>query len=252
MGKIDAFPNVVVVTLLLTLTVFLARRKLARKFPLFLSYIILAILIELFRLLLLGDYQLYFKVYWATEALYAILALLALYEAFHDVFIIDYRDYSWFWMVFPGAVLVLTIVFAGYALLHPVAGASPIITLILSFETVVNCVKGWLFVMFLALAWLLMGERWPTYPYGVVLGFAVSTTGTLLSYRLFSIFGTKASWLGKYGPPVSYILAVAIWIGSCFLPPEPEDRWKNFTTTEEALATVRQYMKALRWIAGKR
>jgi hypothetical protein len=240
------------IVLLTVLAALLVTRKLHKQFPLFLAFVLFSILATLAQIITSSNYQIYFKVYWGTEAFHAILALLALYEAFHDVFILDYRDYPWFWMVFPGAVLALTVIFAGYALLHPVAGTSPIITLILSFATVANCVKGWLFVMFLALAWLLLGKTWPTYPYGVVLGFAVSSAGSLLSYRLFSIFGTKASWLGKYGPPVSYILAVMIWIGSCFLPPEPEDRGNNFTTPEEALATVRQYKRALRWIAGKK
>jgi hypothetical protein len=105
--------------------------------------------------------------------------------------------------------------------------------------------------MFLALAWLLLGQSWPTYPYGVVLGFAVSAAGSLVAYRLFSVFGTKLNWLGKYGPPVSYILAVLIWIASCFLPQEPKDRWRNFDDPEKALATVRQYLMALKRIAGK-
>src|SRR5215467_376259 len=173
--------QVIGIALLTAIVALLIRRKLHNRFPLFSTFVLFSILATLAQIITRSNYQIYFKVYWATEAFHAILALLALYEAFHDVFILDYEDYPWFWMVFPGAVLVLTVIFGGYALLHPVAGTSPVITLILSFETVVNCVKGWLFVMFLVLAWLLLGESWPTYPYGVVLGFAVSTAGSLLS-----------------------------------------------------------------------
>ena len=251
MGKIDATLNVTVTALLFWLAVILVRRKLNRRYPLFLVYVIGAVLIELSRLFFIADYVSYFKVFWATEALYALLALLSLHEAFHDVFVLDYEAWPWFWMVFPGAVLILSAIFVGHALLYPPTGVPPLIALILSFETVVNCVKGGLLVMFLSLAWLLGGESWLTYPYGVVLGFAVSAAGSLVAYWLFSIFGTRVHWLGKYGPPVSYIVAVLIWIASCFLPPEPKDRWKNFTDSGQALATVRQYMRALRWIAGK-
>jgi len=251
MNKLDSLLNEAVVALMGWLSVLLVRRKFAQKFPFFFSYIILAMLIELARLFFFGDYQLYFKVFWATEALYALFALVALYEAFHDVFRLDYRDWPWFWMVFPGAVIILSVIFIGNALLHPATQAPHIIVLILSFATVVNCVKGCLFLMFLVLAWLLLGESWPTYPYGVVLGFAVSAGGSLLSYWLRSIFGTKFNSVAKYGPPVSYIVAVLIWIACCFLPPEPADRWNNFNDPEKALATVRQYMKALKRIAGK-
>jgi hypothetical protein len=250
MGKLDTSLNLIVLALMVGLAVLLVRRKLIAKYPFFLIYVTSAVLIELVRLLFITNYVVLFKVFWATEALYALLALLALHEAFHDVFIVDYRDWPWFWMVFPGAVIVLLGLSIWHALLHP-PQAPPLVVLILSFETVVNWVKGCLFLMFLALAWLLLGENWPTYPYGVVLGFAVSAAGSLLAYWLFSVFGTKLNWLGKYGPPVSYILAVLIWIASCFLPPEPKDRWRNFEDPEKALATVRQYLMALKRIAGK-
>ncbi len=243
--------QVIGVVLLTVLAALLFKRKWYARFPFFCTYIFFSILATVVLISIAADYQLYFKIFWATEALYALFTLLALYEAFHEVFIHDYRDWPWFWMVFPGAVIILSVIFIGNALLHPATQAPPIIVLILSFATVVNCVKGCLFLMFLALAWLLLGESWPTYPYGVVLGFAVSAGGSLLSYWLRSIFGTKFNSVAKYGPPVSYIVAVLIWIACCFLPPEPADRWKNFNDPEKALATVRQYMKALKRIAGK-
>lgn len=229
----------------------LLKRGLYKYFPFFLAYVLFSISATLLLIFANSSYQLYFKVFWGTEALYVPLSLLALYEAFHNVFILDYEDWPWFWMVFPGAVLFLFMIFIGYAVVHPPAGVPGMVAIILSSETVVNCVVGGLFAMFLVLAWLLLGENWPTYPYGVVLGFAVYSSGSLVAYWLFSIFGTKVNWLGKYGPPVSYILAVVIWIACCFLPPEPKDRWMNFTDSGQALATVRQYMRALKWIAGK-
>lgn len=233
------------------LAILLVRRQIYKKYPFFFSYVLFSIAATVVGFAAMRDYQTYFKIYWATEALDALLALLALYEAFHDVFILDYRDWPWFWMVFPGAVAVLCVIFIGNALFHPPAQAPPLIVLILSFATVVNCVKGGLFLMFLALAWLLMGESWPTYPYGVVVGFAILAGGSLLSYWLRSIFGTEFNFLAKYGPPVSYILAVLIWIASCFLPVEPRSRWASFNGPEKNLATVRQYLKALKRIAGK-
>jgi hypothetical protein len=237
--------------LVIGLAVILVWLKLHKKYPFFFGFVIFSILSTFAGLSSGNNYTILFKVYWTSEAIHALLALFALHEAFHDVFRLDYRDWPWFWMVFPGAVMILSVIFIGHALLHPATQAPPIIVLILSFATVVNCVKGCLFLMFLVLAWLLLGESWPTYPYGVVLGFAVSAGGSLLSYWLRSIFGTKFNSVAKYGPPVSYIVAVLIWIACCFLPPEPADRWNNFNDPEKALATVRQYMKALKRIAGK-
>jgi hypothetical protein len=239
------------VLLLTVLAALLFKRKWYTRFPFFSAYVLFSITSTLVLMTIAANYPLYFKAFWASEGLDALFVLLALHEAFHDVFILDYRDWPWFWMIFPGAVLVLSVVFIGGALLHPPAQEPPIVSLILSFETVVNCVKGCLFLMFLGLAWLLLGASWPTYPYGVVLGFAVSAGGSLGSFWLRSIFGTELNSLAKYGPPVSYILAVFIWIASCFLPPEPANRWANVQDPVTNLATVRQYMRVLKRIAGK-
>jgi len=231
----------------------LFRRKWHRKYYLFYLFIVCSIFITLLRILVTLDYRLYFKVYWTTEALYALLALLALHEAFYCVFYLDFKTWPNFWMIFPGAVLLLSVLFIGNALLHPPREPAWIVVVILSFVTVVNCVLACLFLMFLALAWLLLGESWPTYPYGVVLGFAISTAGSLLTLWLRSIFGTKLNWISNYGPPLSYILAVLVWIASCYLPSEPKDRWRNLQDNDpkQAVATVRQYTKALRRITGR-
>jgi hypothetical protein len=239
------------VVLLTGLAFLLSRRKLYVEFPFFWTYVLFSISATLGLISVTGNYQLYFKVFWATEALYAVFGVLALHEAFRAVFIQDFRRWKWFWMVFPGTVLVLCAIFVGNALLHPPIQAPRIIVVILSFGTVVNCVKGGLFLMFLGLAWLLLGESWPTYPYGVVLGFAVSALGSVAAFWARSIFGIKFNAVGKYGPPVSYILGVLIWIASCFLPPEPPSRWSGFDGPEKALATVRKYKKALKWIVER-
>jgi hypothetical protein len=236
--------------LLMALAVLLFRRK---GFPFFFIYVLFSILTTLVLIAVESNYLLYFKVYWITELIQAPLTLLALYEAFHAVFIDDYRDLPWFWMVFPGAVIVLTIISILITSHNPAAQASPLTILILSFETVVNWVLGCLFMMFLVLAWILIGESWPTFPYGVVTGFAAASAGSLAAYWLRSIFGTKLNWMGKYGPPLAYILGVLIWIASCYLPEEPRRRFPGLDADPaRSLASVRQYMRALKWIAGKR
>jgi len=252
MGRLDLFVSLAGAALVVCLALLLVLFKLYKKYPVFFAYTLFSVTATIIGFSARNNYQIYFKVFWATEAIHAVLALLALHEAFRSVFAMDYQDWPWFWMVFPAAVTLLSAVFIGDTLLHPPAQASPIVALILSFGTVVNCVKGGLFVLFAILAWILLGQTWPTYPFGVVFGFAVSALGSGTAYWMISIFGNKFNSLGKYGPPVAYILAVLIWIGSCFLPPEPEKRWTGLHDPEEALATMRQYLKALNRIMGKK
>jgi hypothetical protein len=252
MGHLDIIPTLVGLALVLYLAGLLVRFGLHKRYPLFFAYLLFSIGAEAARLAVTGNYQAFFKVYWATEALYAIFALLALREAFRDVFRIDYEDWPWFRLVFPAAVAILAVFFIGNAMLHPPVQIPWVIGLIISAEKVVNCVKGGLFLMSFFLALLLLGKSWPTFPYGVSLGFAISALGSGVAFWALSIFGTKFILLAKYGPPVAYIVGVLVWIASCFLPPEPERRWADFSDPEQGLATVRQYLRALRWISGRR
>jgi uncharacterized integral membrane protein len=248
----DLFLPAVGAGLVIALAILLVRKGLYRKYPWFFTYVIFSIIASAATFASSGDYQSFFKVYWTTEALHAILALLALYEAFRDVFSIDYEDWPWFRLVFPAAVVILSAIFVGAALIHASVEAPRIIAVILSFGTVVNCIKGGLFVLFAILAFLLLGETWPTYPFGVVAGFAVSAFGSAAAFWARSVFGTRFNSLAKYGPPVAYIFAVSIWIASCFLPREPENRWSGFRNPEAALATVKQYVQVLKRMVGRR
>jgi hypothetical protein len=127
------------------------RRKLHLAFPLFFAYLALSVVVPLIRLTVSSDYPTFFKVFWATEALYAILALLALFEVFHEVFQPFYQLWSWFWMVFPGVVGIATIVSVRRAILNPPVQATPLIAASLSFSRVINWVEAVLFGLFFAL-----------------------------------------------------------------------------------------------------
>src|SRR5882672_12212553 len=100
MGTLDKSLSLVSVSLVIGLAVIFLWRKVNTKYPFFFAYILASILSTVARLSVSAHYETYFKVFWATEAIYAVFALLALHEAFRDVFILDYRDWRWFWMVF--------------------------------------------------------------------------------------------------------------------------------------------------------
>jgi hypothetical protein len=248
MGTIHVFLTLLALGLLLWLILIWIRRRLYAEFPYFFVYVAASVVVTVARALFSTNYPAYFKVFWATEAVLGFLSLLALHEAFRDVFVAFYER-RWFWLVFPGIVAILSAVFIGDVLLHPPAQASAIVAVIISFGKVVNYLRAGVFAAFFLLVWLLMGKGWRNQPFGIVLGFAVSTVGSAAAYQARSIFGTRFNNFGKYGPPVAYILAVLIWIGTCFQPPETEHKWAEEMTPEQMLTTIRQYLRALR---GKR
>src|SRR5579859_2148883 len=95
------------------------RRKLHREFPFFFAYLILSIVVPLVRLSVSGNYVTFFIVFWATEALYALVALLALYEVFHQVFLPFYTLWWWFRLLFTGAAVFIAFISIRNAVRHP-------------------------------------------------------------------------------------------------------------------------------------
>jgi len=197
------------------------RRKLHRKFPFFFSYLCVSLLVTMLRLAVSGNYVMYFTVFWATEVIYAVLALLALYEVFHEVFRPFYMLWWWFRFLFPGAVILIAFVSIYSAIRHPALQAPRILQIIFGSAIAVNYLEAFLFSLFFALV-LLLGVRWRGYPFGIVEGFGVSALGALIAFCLRSEFGAKFNTFARYAPPVAYLLGVLVWLYTFRRAPDPE------------------------------
>jgi len=225
------------------LTLILLRRKLYREYPFFFAYITSSILINAARLCVVYNYPVYFKVFWTTETLYSVLGLLALYEVFHWFFFEFYRYWAWFWVLFPGMIVLITALSIWYALEYPPVQASRLISLVLVFGMAVNFVRIGIFLLFFLLVWI-FSLRWWVYAFAIVLGFALSALGALAAYWLRSEFGTKFGIFAKYAPPVAYILSVLLWL-AVFIRPEPDEDWDVGIDRRRLLEEVRQYTRIL-------
>src|SRR6478736_1927816 len=138
MGALDLSPSITAAVLAILLAASLLRRKLHHEFPLFFVYVAYAILATVARVSVSGHYQTYFVVYWATAAVYSILALFALYEAFREVFLAFYMLWWWFWLLFPAAVGIAAFTQIRRAILNPPIQATPLIAAVLSFGRVIT------------------------------------------------------------------------------------------------------------------
>jgi hypothetical protein len=224
----------------------LVRRKLYREFPFFCAYISAVIVVSGIRFWAIHDYSIYFKVFWFSEALYAVMALLALHEVFYTVFNEFYEIWPWFGLVFPAAVGLFAWLKISDGIHHPPAQAAPIVALVLSAASTVNWVQAALFGLMCFLVWL-VGD-WEYYPVGIVTGFATLAVGSWAAYASVSGFGTKLNVVGKYGPPLAYFIAVLIWLRT-FLPPPRPDKWEAWSKTirpEQILAEVKEYLRILK------
>jgi hypothetical protein len=253
MGALDLSLSITAAVLAILLAASLLRRKLHHEFPLFFVYVAYAILATVARVSVSGHYQTYFVVYWATAAVYSILALFALYEAFREVFLAFYMLWWWFWLLFPAAVGIAAFIQIRRAILNPPIQATPLIAAVLSFGRVITWVEAVLFGLFFALV-LLLGIRWKSYPFGIVEGFGLSALGAFLAYGLRSEFGTKYATFAKYAPPVAYLVGVLVWLLTFMGQPDPEvvHAWRDQVTPEQFLAQARAFVRITKRYFGRK
>ena len=222
----------------------LFKRRLHLRFPFFFTYLISIALIAAVRFATLSRPWPYFVAFAVTEALYAVLALLALHEIFRRVFFGFYEQFLWFRLLFPAVILLALGIVLWGGLRSPPSQAVPLLGVILLFGIAVNFIQVGLFCMF----WLVAAFfrlRWLQAPLGISLGFAVSATGALAGYWLRSEFGTKAQIFIKYVPAMAYIVAIAVWLLT-FLRAEPEPNWASVVNPEQLIEEIRQDTVAMK------
>jgi hypothetical protein len=231
-------------SLVFGLIMLFVKRRLYADFPWFFVYLACSIVMTVIRLVFRGEYVTIYKIFWATEAIYAILALVVLNEVFHRVFRAFYL-FWWFRPVFPATVTVLVLVTVRSASKVP-SEVPRVIKWVLAVGVTAKYVEAGLFVLFVVLA-LLLNVTWRTHAFGVVQGFAVSALGAWFAYAISSEFGIKVTTLAIYSPPVAYIVAVVIWLitfGRSEAPTAAE-RWLLAITPEELLVEIKQNTKML-------
>ena len=249
MNPLDLTLTLIAAILAAWLAVVFVQRKLHREFPFFFGYLIASLLIPAIRLGFRHDYLVWFKVVWLTEAIYAVLVLLALHEVFRKVFAAFYER-RWFWLFFPLVVAAIFAIAIAFRLGSPPVQASRLISLILTLGTAVSLVQVAIFGLFFVLVWF-HGIRWRDYPFGIVVGFAIIALGSLWGNWSRSVFGTKFNKFFGYAPAVAYIVAVIVWLDT-FLRPPSEPKWSMRITPEQLLEEIRQSTKILQRLLGKR
>jgi hypothetical protein len=233
------------------LAAILVRRRLLRHFPVFTAYTVYAIVTALVRTALdLGGSKFsYFYVFWATESLYAVLGLVAIYEGFREIFRPFYKIWWFRPLVYLLAAGTLALSLSRAVHKPPIQG-DRIVVLILSFEIAVRYLQGIIFVLTFLLVKLF---RLPSrrYPVGIVYGFGAAALGILAASMFRYEFGTKFNIFFSFTPPVAYLIACMIWLVSFC---KPEDRNGNGAARpamplEQMPALLRRYLEEAREIS---
>ena len=223
------------------LVLLLVRRRIQSLFPMFLAYVALTLAASIAKLCVYSDYRAYYFVYWGTEAVAVLLATLALLEVFRWVFAL-YWLRAWFRRLSYGFIVLTLSLLIANALCNPPAHMDRIEKLIFSIGITINFVQAAIFLLFRLLSKSLkIGFR--RYAFGIMLGFGVSSAGTLVGWFARSVFGTKFQLLAIYLPPVAYILALAFWL-YVFWREEPQE--SKPLRPEELAEQLRRHAELIR------
>jgi hypothetical protein len=229
--------------LLLLLVGVLVRRGAYRTFPFFFTYVAFGAAADVTRFLTQGHHSLYFWIYWLTDAGYALLGALAMYELLRKVL----RGFSHIWwthLIFPAVVTVGVGLSIWRMHVVPPQLQGPLRLWIVTGEIAVRIVQVFIFAGLVTFIGF-FGFRWRQYPLGIAAGFGVYSTVALLTTIKFSDFGTRFRFLWDATSVVAYSFAVLIWIGFFFVP-EKEEPPPNPETLAFALGTLNQYLDRLR------
>jgi hypothetical protein len=216
-----------------------------RFFSLLMAFLVLS---SVTLLAVQNSFSWYLRAYWTSEAFAVVLTFVALQESFYLVFR-TFRSIPWFRLLFPGMGFLMLLVAVLRAQSHPVSQARRLASALISLEIAVGFLQFGLFCLFVLLV-RFFHMRWRQHAFGVVLGFGIASAGSLVAFLLRSEFGTKLDPVVRNAPPITYIIAVLVWVAT-FLRVEPaqpvRDGPQTFTP-EEMVSELRRYTRAVKGI----
>jgi hypothetical protein len=230
--------------IVLVVMIIVVRRRLYREFPLFFSYLLYVVIATGLRTSVSTKTAQYFWFYWITEAIYGVAELLVIREVFRRTFLVEYVAHRWFRFIFPVTVIAILSLLLAEALYHPLGRGyiSHLVNAIYWFDLGIHALEGTILLVLLGLM-LLFPVSWRRYEFGVLTGFGVSASVTMLAYLLRFEWGGSYEAFFRYGPPVAYIAATLVWLHAFWRPPEPSPRIP--IDPAEAVELMRYYRELL-------
>jgi hypothetical protein len=187
----------------------MVRSRAFKFYPAFFTYTLFSVIATSSRYAVFRNQDVYFYVYWVTEAIYAILGIAVIYEVYRHVFKNLLRA-RWFRAVFP-IVLVGTLALTLSKTGALFSGEGWVMPAIVASEMGVRLLQVALFIVLTGLIRLL-GLLWRQHDFGISAGFGLYSTFALFGSTKFSEIGTTFAFWWSVLSVVSYNVAVLIWL----------------------------------------
>ena len=191
------------------------RRKLHKQFPVFFVFLIAQVVnfAILFPLSFVGNYKLYFNVFWLGEAVNAVLGFKVIHEVFLDVFrpYHTLKDLGTLLFKWAGVVMLLVSVVVAFSNSFD---QSPLVHAVTTLQRSVRLVQIGL-ILFLVLFSGFLGVSRKQISFGVSLGFGLFGGVELVLMALNSGGFVKQGNFNLLNM-LTYNLAVFVWLGYSF------------------------------------
>jgi hypothetical protein len=233
------------------LAVLMWRRGTRKQFRVFFVYTVFAVVAELTRFALYQPGKntwASFWVSWGSEAIYAVLGFLAIYEVFRHVFA-NFNHFTWFKLLLPVTGAIMLSIAVLIPIVHHAVETDPLLEGIFALQIAVRCLQLGIFFLIFLLA-RIFNLDYRQYAFGIAAGFGIAAAGILLGTLVRTGGGLKFLIFFRYVPSVAYCIAVTVWLAS-FVRPEPGDPFRNFRhlfTPELFLEQLQRYKQEVRGI----
>jgi hypothetical protein len=236
MRLIDVILSLSAPAMLLAILVIFLYRGLYRRFPFFFSYVLYVLVADALRLSVMHRPLVYPLLYWITEAVYAVLALLVIFEIYRHLFPIEYHAFEWLRMLLAAIVLLILLLSCWEALKNPPEHGHirQMVSFIFWFDLGVHALEGLLFLLVVLLR-VILPVAWKRYEFGILIGLGLPAAVTTIADLLRFEHGSSYETLFRYAPPIAYILATIIWLHAFWTPPDPQTPRATLGEMEEML-----------------
>jgi hypothetical protein len=200
------------------LAIIFVRRGIQREFPLFFAYLLYVPVATALRISVTGRAIPYYWLYWITEAIYAVAEMLVIREVLQHIHAIHYKSSPWFRLILPATVLVILGITLWQTIYHPLGHRiSWAVSATYWFDLGVHLLEGTILFLLVVIGAVLPTD-WMKREYGILTGFGLAATVTLLAYLARFAGGSRYELFFRYGPPAGYIAASLIWLHAFVRP----------------------------------
>jgi hypothetical protein len=214
-------------------------RKWYREFPLFFCYVVLTEMVGLTRYAASkGSPSVYSKVYWISNLVVVLFALLASYELFVRRLFPRFYKIRFFRILFTLAAILVNVL----VVIAAIYGNHK--RWLLLSARIEEFLRAALIFFFVALM-TVMGRRWEMKEFGIAFGFGLDVAISLASVALWTQASNRSPLVSRI-PVIAYDIACIIWIYCFWRAPKSELAVPTAPLSPEALHEAKKWEESLK------